>query len=110
MNSGFTTRTILFWMSIVLLGVILWKLVSSKPNAENVSYSNFLEMVGKNEIRDARIYLDANSVSVSASRRDSQQRVSTTLSYGDWQDLKERLIDSGATVDYANQTCCFPSL
>jgi len=103
MNSGFTTRTILFWMSIVLLGVILWKLVSSKPNAENVSYSNFLEMVGKNEIRDARIYLDANSVSVSASRRDSQQRVSTTLSYGDWQDLKERLIDSGATVDYANQ-------
>jgi len=104
MNSSSTTKTILFWMSIVFLGIMLWKLVSTnKPNADNVSYSHFLEMVGRNEIRDARIYLDANSVSVSASRRDSQQRVSTTLSYGDWQDLKERLIDSGATVEYTNQ-------
>jgi 2-C-methyl-D-erythritol 2,4-cyclodiphosphate synthase len=103
MNSGSNTKTILFWFSIVLLGVMLWKLVSSGPAADNVSYSDFLQMVGKNEIRDAHIYLEANSVNVNAALRNSQKHVGTTLSYGDLQDLKERLIDSGATVEYANQ-------
>ena len=29
MNSSSTAKTILFWISIVFLGVMLWKLVSS---------------------------------------------------------------------------------
>ncbi len=29
MNSSSTAKTVLFWMSIVLLGVMLWKLVSA---------------------------------------------------------------------------------
>jgi 2-C-methyl-D-erythritol 2,4-cyclodiphosphate synthase len=102
MNSSSMTKTILFWLSIILVGVMLWRLVSSGPSADNVSYSDFLQMVGKNEIRDAHIYLEANSVSVNAALRNSQKRVATTLSYGDLQDLKERLIDSGSTVEYAN--------
>ena len=104
MNSGFTTKTILFWMSIVFLGVMMWKLVSSPSSpADSVSYSDFLQLVSKNEIHDARISLESNFVSVNAGLRHSQKRASTTVSYGDWQDLKERLIDSGATVEYANQ-------
>jgi len=103
MNSSSTSKTLLFWFSIVLLGVMLWKLVSNPgPSADNISYSDFMEMVGKNEIRDAHIYLEANSVSVNAALRDSQRHVSTTLSQGDLPDLKERLIDSGASVEYAN--------
>ncbi|PYT62866.1 MAG: 2-C-methyl-D-erythritol 2,4-cyclodiphosphate synthase [Acidobacteria bacterium] len=104
MNSGSNTKTILFWFSIILLGIMLWKLVSNKgPSADSVSYSDFLQLVGKNEIPDARIYLEPNSVTVNAARRNSQRHVATTLSYGDLQDLKERLIDSGAKVEYANQ-------
>ena len=91
-------------MAIVFFGVMLWKLVSSPGRpADNVSYSDFLQLVGKNEIHDARISLESNFVSVNAGLRHSQKRASTTVSYGDWQDLKERLIDSGATVEYANQ-------
>ncbi len=104
MNSGSAAKTLLFWFSILLLGVMLWKLISaSGPSADSVSYSEFLQLVEKNEIRDAHIYLESNSVSVNASLRHSQKHVGTTLSYGDLQDLKQRLIDSGASVEYSNE-------
>jgi len=103
-SSSTTAKTILFWMSIVLLGVMLWRLVSDKGHsADIISYSEFLHMVEKNEIRDARIYLESNSVTVNASVPQSQKHVRTTLSYGDLQDLKQRLIERGASIEYANQ-------
>jgi len=41
-NSSSTAKTIIFWMSIVLLGVMLWKLVSAnggQPREDKPSYS-----------------------------------------------------------------------
>ena len=64
MNSGSTLKTILFWLSIVLLGVMLWKLVSangSQAREEEPSYSLLMAKIEANEIKEVTMYLSPNS-------------------------------------------------
>jgi 2-C-methyl-D-erythritol 2,4-cyclodiphosphate synthase len=64
MNSGSTLKTILFWMSIILLGVMLWKLVSSNgpSSRENeITYSDFMAKVDAGDIKEATLYLGHSS-------------------------------------------------
>jgi cell division protease FtsH len=63
-NSGSTLKTILFWLSIVLLGVMLWKLVSAngaQPHDDEPSYSMFMQKVDAGEINEVTMYLSPNS-------------------------------------------------
>jgi len=63
-NSSSTAKTILFWISIVFLGVMLWKLVSSngqQAREDNPSYSEFMAKVDKNEVKEVTMYLSPNS-------------------------------------------------
>jgi cell division protease FtsH len=63
-NSSSTAKTIIFWISIVFLGVMLWRLVSnsSPSNRESTpSYSDFLVQVDKGDVREATLYLSPNS-------------------------------------------------
>src|ERR1700704_4207820 len=53
-NSGSTLKTILFWLSIVLLGVMLWKLVSangSQAREEEPSYSLLMAQIAAGETK-----------------------------------------------------------
>lgn len=64
MNSSFLAKTILFWMSIILLGVMLWKLVSadgSGSRENEISYSDFMAKVDAGGIKEATLYLGQNS-------------------------------------------------
>jgi cell division protease FtsH len=63
-NSGSTLKTILFWLSIVLLGVMLWKLVSAngaQPRDDEPSYSLFVSKIEAGQINDVTMYLSPNS-------------------------------------------------
>jgi cell division protease FtsH len=64
-NSGSTLKTILFWLSIVLLGVMLWKLVSANgagsAHDDEPSYSLFMTKIEAGEINDVTMYLSPNS-------------------------------------------------
>jgi cell division protease FtsH len=63
-NSSSTAKTILFWISIVFLGVMLWKLVSSNgatAREQTPSYSDFLVQVEKGYVKEATLYLSPNS-------------------------------------------------
>ncbi len=64
MNSGSTLKTILFWLSIVLLGVMLWKLVSAngaQAHDDEPSYSMFMAKIDAGEINEVTMYLSPNS-------------------------------------------------
>ena len=64
MNSSSTAKTIIFWMSIVLLGVMLWKLVSAnggQPREEKPSYSEFMAKVERGDVKELTMYLSPNS-------------------------------------------------
>ena len=64
MNSSSTAKTILFWISIVFLGVMLWKLVSSNGQTareDTPSYSEFMGKVEEHEVKEVTLYLSPNS-------------------------------------------------
>ena len=55
MNSSSTAKTILFWISIVFLGVMLWKLVSARAaqtaREDEPSYSEFMVKVDAGDVK-----------------------------------------------------------
>ena len=64
MNSSSTAKTILFWISIVFLGVMLWKLVSSngsQAREDTPSYSEFMAKVDEGDVKEVTLYLSPNS-------------------------------------------------
>ena len=64
MNSSSTVKTILFWISIVFLGVMLWKLVSANGQSAKEaepSYSDFLTQVNEGDVKEVTMYLSPNS-------------------------------------------------
>jgi 2-C-methyl-D-erythritol 2,4-cyclodiphosphate synthase len=100
MNSSSTAKTIQFWISIVFLGVMLWKLVSAnKDPAQVVSYTDFLQSIDKKAIQIAMVYLEQNSANVHALVRDSQKYVETTTSTSELPDITARLRDAGAKIE-----------
>ncbi len=64
MNSSSTAKTVLFWISIVFLGVMLWRLVSNSTQAtheDNPSYSEFVSKVDEGDVKEVTMYLSPNS-------------------------------------------------
>ena len=67
MNSSSTAKTILFWISIVFLGVMLWKLVStnsSQSREQTPSYSEFMAKVESGDVKEVTLYLSPNSYEI----------------------------------------------
>jgi cell division protease FtsH len=63
-NSSSTAKTILFWISIVFLGVMLWQLVSKNGQAAREltpSYSEFMAKVDEGDVKEVTLYLSPNS-------------------------------------------------
>jgi cell division protease FtsH len=63
-NSSSTAKTILFWISIVFLGVMLWRLVSANtqtPREDTPSYSEFMARVDEGDVKEVTMYLSPNS-------------------------------------------------
>ncbi len=64
MNSSSTAKTILFWISIVFLGVMLWRLVSTQGQSareDTPSYSEFAVNVDAGHVKEVTLYLSPNS-------------------------------------------------
>jgi cell division protease FtsH len=63
-NSSSTAKTILFWISIVFLGVMLWRLVSANGQQAREltpSYSEFMAKVDEGDVKEVTMYLSPNS-------------------------------------------------
>ena len=71
MNS--TVRTILFWLLMIVLAVVLWRMASTGgPTAheDEPQYTNFLAKVNDGGVKDATIYLSPNSAELQGEYRD----------------------------------------
>jgi cell division protease FtsH len=63
-NSSSTAKTILFWVSIVFLGVMLWRLVSANGQSareDEPAYSEFMQKVDAGDVKEVTMYLSPNS-------------------------------------------------
>jgi cell division protease FtsH len=101
-NSSSTAKTILFWISIVFLGVMLWKLVSangSQAHEAQPSYSEFMAKVDAGDIKEVTLYLSPNSYEIQGEYlRPSNQKFVVTVFKEAAPDLVKQLKDKGAMI------------
>ncbi len=68
MNSSSTATAVLFWLSIVFLGIMSWKLVSANgtpAQGDEPSYNEFIAKVDADDIKEVTLYLSPNSYELS---------------------------------------------
>ncbi|HXJ07263.1 MAG TPA: ATP-dependent zinc metalloprotease FtsH [Candidatus Acidoferrum sp.] len=102
MNSSSTAKTILFWISIVFLGVMLWKLVSangSQAHEDQPSYSAFMGKVDAGDIKEVTLYLSPNSYEIQGEYRNPPNTKFTVTVFKEAApDLVKELKDKGAMI------------
>jgi cell division protease FtsH len=94
-------------MFIILLGVVLWKMVSSSnPSArdEEPSYSEFMAQVNKGNVKDVTLYINPTSYEVKGDWRDSGKKFHTTIFKEDAPDLTKNLEDKGTLITVEEHT------
>lgn len=102
MNSSSTAKTILFWISIVFLGVMLWRLVSangSQAREQQPSYSEFMAKVNAGEVKEVTLYLGQNSYEIQGEyKTPANTKFTVTVFKESAQDLVKELTDKGAMI------------
>jgi cell division protease FtsH len=101
-NSSSTAKTILFWISIVFLGVMLWKLVSangSQAREQQPSYSEFMAKVEAGDIKEVTLYLSPNSYEIQGEYlRPPNTKFVVTVFKEAAPDLVKELQEKGAMI------------
>ncbi|MGH9733543.1 MAG: ATP-dependent zinc metalloprotease FtsH [Candidatus Acidiferrales bacterium] len=92
MNS--TVRTVLFWLLMIVLAVVLWKMASTGGQAakeDQPEYSQFLQKVGAGNVKDVTIYISQNSSELQGDYRDNTKFHDVTLANTAIPDLVKQL-------------------
>ena len=102
MNPSSTAKTILFWLSIVLLGVMLWRLVSANGQAQREdtpSYSEFMAKVDQGDVKEVTMYLSPNSYELKGEYvKPPNQKFHTTIFKEDAPDLTKQLREKSVAI------------
>jgi cell division protease FtsH len=98
-----TVRTILFWLLMILLAVVLWKMASTGgPSAheDEPSYTNFLAKVQGGNVKDVTIYLSPNSAELQGEYRDNTKFRGVTLANTAIPDVTKAFQDQHVLYNY----------
>jgi len=102
-NPSSTAKTILFWLSIVLLGVMLWRLVSQNGQAqreETPSYSEFMAHVDQGEVKEVTMYLAPNSYELQGEYvKPANKKFRTTIFKEDAPNLTKELREKSVLIN-----------
>jgi cell division protease FtsH len=101
-NSSSTVKTILFWMSIVLLGVMLWKLVSAnggQAREDQPSYSEFMAKVEAGDVKEVTMYLGQVSYDLQGEYiRPTNRKFQVTIAKEDAPTVTKELRDKAVQI------------
>jgi len=98
-----TVRTVLFWLLMILLAVVLWKMASTGgPTAheDEPSYTNFLAKVESGNVKDVTIYLSPNSAELQGEYRDSSKFRGVTIANTAIPDVTKAFQDQHVLYNY----------
>lgn len=101
MNS--TVRTILFWLLMILLAVVLWKMASTggqSAHEDEPNYTNFLAKVQSGNVKDVTIYLAPNSAELQGEYRDATKFKGVTIANTAIPDVTKSLQDHNVLYNY----------
>src|SRR2546423_13474851 len=96
-------RTFLFWISIVFLGVMLWKLVSANGShvrdQDEPSYGEFMARVGADQIKAVTIYISTSSYELAGEYvRPANRRFHLTIPREAAPEVLKALQDKGVLI------------
>ncbi|MHB8411102.1 MAG: ATP-dependent zinc metalloprotease FtsH [Candidatus Acidiferrales bacterium] len=100
MNS--TVKTILFWMAMILLAVLLWRMASTGGQTardQTPSYTDFQAQVQKGNVSEATIMLSPVSAEVDGEFRDPKAKFRVTVPKETLSDLTKELQDKNVEVN-----------
>ncbi len=101
MNSSSTAKTVLFWFSIIFLGLMLYKLYSpdsSRSGKDEISYNEFMAKVDAGEIKNVTMYLSQSSYDLWGMDVRSNRGFHTTLFKEAAPSVTEHLREKGVQV------------
>jgi len=97
-----TVKTILFWMAMILLAVLLWKMASQggqTARESTPSYTDFQAQVEKGNVSDATILLSSVSAEVDGEFREPKTKFRVTVPNGTLNDLTKELASKNVDVN-----------
>jgi len=98
-----TVRTILFWLLMILLAVVLWKMASTggqSAHEEELGYNAFLQKVQQGNVKDVTIYLSPNSAELQGEYRDGGKFRGVTIANTAIPDITKSLQEKGVAYNY----------
>ncbi len=107
MNPSSTLKTIMFWLFIILLGVLLWTLVSKSGQSareEEPSYSEFMAQVERGNVKEVTLYLSPTSYEVEGEWREPSKKFRTTIFKESAPDLAKTLADKQVLINVKEVT------
>jgi len=101
-NPSSTLKTIMFWLFIILLGVLLWTLVSRSGQSareEEPSYSEFMAQVDRGNVKEVTLYLAPTSYEIEGEWREPSKKFRTTIFKESAPDLAKTLRDKQVLIN-----------
>jgi cell division protease FtsH len=98
-----TVRTILFWLLMILLAVVLWRMASTggqSAHDDEPNYTNFLAKVQNNGVKDVQIYLSPNSAELQGEYREGGKFRGVTIANTAIPDVTKVLQDHNVVYNY----------
>jgi cell division protease FtsH len=101
-NPSSTLKTIMFWLFIIMLGVLLWTLVSKSGQSareEEPSYSEFMAQVDRGNVKEVTLYLSPTSYEVEGEWREPAKKFRVTVFKESGPDLTKTLRDKQVLIN-----------
>jgi cell division protease FtsH len=101
-NPSSTLKTIMFWLFIILLGVLLWTLVSKSGQSareEEPSYSDFIAQVDRGNVKEVTLYLAPTSYEIDGEWREPAKKFKVTVFKEAAPDLTKALHDKQVIIN-----------
>ena len=102
-------RTALFWLMMVVLAAVLWKMAntdkgpgSSEPSS-SMSYSDFMAQVDKNNVSSVRLIESPATSEVEGQLREPPERFRTTIPKETIPALTDQLRKQGVRIEVSEQ-------
>ena len=97
-------RTLLFWLLMILLAFVLFKMSSrsnSVPTSRELNYSDFMKQVDKSNVAEGKFFMSQNTADFHGQLRNPAERIRTTVPRDDFSALTDRLRRQGARIEIA---------
>ena len=97
-------RTLLFWVLMILLAVILFRMRSpSRSNSASraMSYSEFMQQVEKDNVASGKFYMSQNTAEIRGKLRNPAELFHATVPREQFTALTEQLRRHGAGIEIA---------